>query len=101
MAIPMSDGQLPYTKKKHLKVYYLSSVNVYMSNTYKVYIREIRFFTYQQKGIGNVPNLRYHGKNQTISNFTLKMLFPNHFFYFMQTSILIFHTNDTGNRYQC
>ena len=74
-----------------------------MNNTYKVYISEIRFFLshIKKKGIGNVPNLRYHGKNRTIRNFTLKTLFPNQFFYFKQTSILIFHTNDTGNRYQC
>ena len=46
MAIQMRDGQLPYIKQL-VKIYYLSLANAYMSNTYKLLLRKICFFTNQ------------------------------------------------------
>ena len=88
----------------YIKTTFKSILSFFSKCVYEQYLQSLNkrnsLFYISKKGIINVPNLRYHGKNRTISNFTLKTLFPKQFIYFKSTSIYIFHTNDNGNQYQ-
>ena len=98
MTIQMSDGQLLYKKATFKSILPFFSKGVYEQSLNKKFV----FPQIKNKGIGNVTNLRYRGsKTLTIGNFSLKTLFPKQFFYFKQTSILIFNTSDNDNQNHC